>query len=375
MTAITEIPTPALLLDLDALEANLERMAAKAQELGVALRPHIKTHKCIEIAERQRALGARGVTVSTLYEARVFADHGFDDITWAFPIIHNRVNEMRELAERVRLRLTVDSLEAVELLDRTGFPFHVWLKVDCGYHRAGVDPDSNYALTVARSLFDAKRLVFDGILSHSGQAYAETTQQGRRRVAESERHVMAAFAQRLGDAGMEVPGISVGSTPTITAAEDLSGITEIRPGNYALFDYSQVRLGTCEPKHCAATLVASVVSCQPGATHAVVDAGALALSKDPGHSDPEAPSWGEIFQDYRAGTLHTDTRLVKLSQEHGVVNAPLPVGSRLRILPNHSCLTTAHFDQFHVVRGDEVVDLWKIWRGREVPAETGEPVV
>src|SRR5262249_20086109 len=155
----------ALLLDLDVLEANLSRMAARTASLGVTLRPHIKTHKCVEIAERQRKLGSRGLTVSTLYEAKVMADHGFDDLTWAFPVILNRIPEAAALVRRITLRLVVDSLEAARALEKSGNPFHVFLKVDCGYHRAGADPGSTATLEIARLLSRSRTLVFDGILT------------------------------------------------------------------------------------------------------------------------------------------------------------------------------------------------------------------
>ena len=169
--SLDRVPTPALLLDLDVLERNLSRMAEKSARLGVSLRPHAKTHKCVEVAERQRALGASGLTVSTLYEARVFADHGFDDLTWAFPVQLSRLEEVRDLAQRVTLRLLVDTTEAVQALESLGLPLHVWIKVDCGAHRAGVDPESPEALELARTLAGSSRLTFDGILTHSGHAY------------------------------------------------------------------------------------------------------------------------------------------------------------------------------------------------------------
>lgn len=365
MTAIADLPTPALLLDLDVLERNLRRMAERTRALGVALRPHLKTHKCVEVAERQRALGARGVTVATLYEARAFADHGFDDITWAFPLILIRVPEARALAERVTLRVTVDSREAVDALARTRHPFHVWLKVDCGYHRAGVDPGADLVVELARTLHQSDTLVFDGILSHSGHAYRTRSRAQMAAIAGEERDLMARCAERLRAEGIAVPAVSVGSTPAMSAVDHLTGVTEARPGNYAFYDHDQVRLGACTPQDCALTVLASVVSSQPGAAHAVVDAGALALSKDPGHSDGQRPTMGEVYDDYGAGTLRPDLHLTALSQEHGIVCAPLAVGTRIRILPNHACLTAACFDEYAVVRGEEVVDRWKIWRGRD----------
>lgn len=359
---LANLPTPALVLDLDRVERNLAGMAARCRDLGVALRPHLKTHKCVELADRQRALGATGVTVSTLAEAAIFADHGFDDITWAFPVILSRLPEARALAERVTLRLFVDGPEALDALERAGFPFHVWLKIDCGYHRAGLDPGSPTTLDLARRVARSPHLRFDGIATHSGHAYHA---EGRRRiaeVAESERQVVADLRERLAAEGMPVAG-SVGSTPAMSCVERLDGATEARPGNYVFYDAMQVGLQVCSAAECGVTVLASVVSSQPGAAHCVVDAGALALSKDGGHPGPVS-AMGWVYDDYAAGTLRSDARLTSLSQEHGVLSARLPVGARVRILPNHSCLTVACFDEYHVVQGDRVVDRWRIWRGR-----------
>jgi D-serine deaminase-like pyridoxal phosphate-dependent protein len=365
MTSIEELTTPALLLDLDKLESNLEAMAARAKALGVGLRPHIKTHKCIEIGKLQQSMGATGITVSTLQEAHAFADHGFDDITWAFPVILNRLNEAAELAAKTTLRIVIDSPDALEQLERVAYPFHVWIKIDCGYHRAGIDPRSEAALDLARELHESSTLIFDGILTHSGHSYHARGEDMIRRVAEEERRVMVEFSERARtERHVEVPQVSVGSTPAMSFVERLDGVTEIRPGNYALYDYSQTIIGSCTVDDCAVTVLASVVSSQPEATHSVVDAGALALSKDTGPDDAPRQTMGEVFDDYGSGSLYHDSRVVFVSQEHGTMSGKLPVGSRVRILPNHSCLTVAQFDEFQVVRGDEVVDKWKIWRAR-----------
>jgi D-serine deaminase-like pyridoxal phosphate-dependent protein len=362
---LLSLPTPALLLDLDVMERNLRHMAERAETLGVTLRPHIKTHKCIEVGERQRALGARGITVSTLEEARAFADHGFNDLTWAFPVNLSRLDELRDLAARITLRVVVDSSDALRALEHLATPLNVWLKIDCGYHRAGVDPSSRLALDLARAIADAPTLAFDGILSHSGHAYHEHGAEALRRVAAEERDVMVACAERLRAERIVVPCVSVGSTPAMSAAEDLTGVTEARPGNYVFYDHTQVLLGSCAVTDCAVTVLASVVSAQPGATYAVTDAGALVMSKDTGLDGAEQPTMGPVYDDYGSGTLSSTHRLTALSQEHGVAQGPLPVGTRLRILPNHSCLTVACFDQYHVVQGDEVIDRWKIWRARD----------
>lgn len=336
-------------------------MQARCDRLGVALRPHVKTHKCVEVGRMQLDRGARGITVSTLEEARAFAGAGFDDVTWAFPVIPGRIDEAREIGEQTRLGLLVDTLEGIETLRRDGAAFDVWLKVDCGYHRAGVDPDGDEAVRLARAIADAPTLRFRGILTHSGQAYHVTGPEALAAVAETERAVMARFAERLRDEGIPVPEVSVGSTPAMSAARDLTGMTEARPGNYAYFDLTQVAIGSCEVEDCALSVLATVVSASRD--HAVVDAGALALSKDPGRGTAGEPSMGRIHATLSGGPLR-DVHIVELSQEHGKTSEPLPYGERVRIVPNHSCLAAACFDPVHAVRGEDVADTWRVRRER-----------
>jgi len=347
VTSIHDVSTPALLLDIDVLDANITRMAERAASLGVSLRPHIKTHKCIEVGLRQHERGAEGIAVSTIPEARAFAEHGFDDITWAYPVQIGRIEQARKLADRITFRLTVDTREAVAALDRAGSPFHVWLKVDCGYHRAGVDPSTRYAVEVAQAIHESSILKFDGLLTHAGHSYRGPSLTEARAAAIEERDVTLAFAERLQSLGIQVPGLSVGSTPGMVAVDHLDGVTEARPGNYVFHDHTQVLLGSCTTRDCALTVLASVVSAQPGADHCVTDAGALALSQDRGRGgDASQSGMGEIYQDYAAGTLRGDVRLTSLSQEHGFASAPLKLGSRIRILPNHACLTAPCFDKY-----------------------------
>lgn len=372
-----EIPTPALLLDLDILERNLSTMQQRANTFGVSLRPHIKTHKCIEIAQRQAALGARGITVSTFYEAEQFAAAGFQDITWAFPLPLVYADRVAELSTRIVLRAVVDSVEAAEALERAARRvdkrLHVLLKVDCGYHRAGVDPATPYAVQLVDYLTHSNELLFDGILTHAGHSYHAHNREELRAVAEQERSVMVEFAERMRAKGYPVPTVSIGSTPTMSVAEHLSGVTEIRPGNYAFYDYTQAMIGSCSVADCALTVLASVISHQPGASHFVTDAGALALSKDLGPTHVRNDmDMGIIFEDYGRKRLHAHIHLRHLSQEHGTVVADTPktlegkfrVGEKIRILEHHSCLTAAQFDKYYVVKEEVVVDRWKILRGR-----------
>lgn len=370
---IHDLPTPALLLDVDILEHNLLRMQERANRFGVSLRPHIKTHKCLSIAERQRALGARGITVSTLYEAERFADAGFNDITWALPVPFASLDRALRLAPRTILRFTVDSFDAVSELERRarrlGISLHVWLKVDCGSHRAGIDPRETGSIGLARTISDSSSLVLDGILTHAGHSYNASSVEEIQAIAEEERAVMAHFASTLRSNGIVVPSVSVGSTPTMTFARDLSGVSEIRPGNYCFHDLTMVSLGVCAVADCAVTVLASAISTHPGMV--LTDAGALALSKDLGATHRgNSSGLGLVFRDYTAHDLYSpnDMRVIGVSQEHGKVSvagtSPFRIGDRMRILEQHSCLTAAMFDSYAVVRGDDVVDRWEILRGR-----------
>ncbi|MEX2115279.1 MAG: alanine racemase [Bacteroidota bacterium] len=372
-----ELPTPALLIDLDILERNLSGMQKKADQLGVSLRPHIKTHKSLEIGKRQRELGAKGITVSTFHEAEVFANAGFDDITWAFPFPPVYAPKFAGISETTTLRLMIDSKEAKGHLDKLARTLnrkiHVWLKIDCGYHRAGVDPKSPEAEGLVKALSESKVLAFDGILSHSGHSYYARQREEIVPFAHEERDTMTAFAERMRSKGYVIPAISIGSTPVMSVIEDLKGINEVRPGNYAFYDYTQAMIGSCSVGDCALTVLASVISHQPGSSHFVTDAGALALSKDAGPTHVKNQmGMGIIFENYERKRLAAHLQLTTLSQEHGKVTAAASqmiegkyvVGDRVRILEHHSCLTAANFDQYYVVREEEVVEEWKIWRGR-----------
>lgn len=360
-----DVETPALLLHRGVVEHNLAHMADRARRLGVALRPHIKTHKCLELGQRQLAHGAHGITVATLAEAEAFARGGFSDITWAFPLDPTHIRRARQIADGgATLRVVTDDLQTAKALAGSGL--HVWLKVDCGYHRAGVDPSSRYGLDVARELGAERGLTFDGLLSHSGHAYRTRNQQEAAEIAEQERQVMVWFGELLRKDGLPLRGISVGSTPAMVAARNLTGVTEARPGNYIFYDRTMVLIGCCTPDNVGVTVLATVASHQPGAAHFVVDAGALSLSKDlgPAHLGLE-PAYGAVKD-------HPELTLASVSQEHGIVRAAVPaaiegkfpVGQQVEIVPNHSCLTMAHFDAYVVVDADRVVDRWKIERRR-----------
>jgi D-serine deaminase-like pyridoxal phosphate-dependent protein len=367
---ISDLLSPAIIIDVERLDHNIEFMAAKAEENGVNLRPHIKTHKCIEIGNRQRTAGAKGITVSTPAEAKAFAGAGFTDITYAVPLAPDKFATMLDLSKKVKLNLLVESFETVDRLVEFSMDndaqFHVLLKVNCGNNRVGVDPKSRSAIKLAKRI--SQKLNFEGILAHAGQSYSAHSVVEIKRIAQHEQDIMISFAKSLRSEGIEIGTVSIGSTPTTWLVDSFKeGITEIRPGNYVFFDYTQVALGTCDFKDVALTVLASVISTSPG--RVVIDAGATALSKDlgPTHID-DSGGYGKIIRNYETSLIEDHFILNSLSQEHGKITATsehsLKPGDTLRIFPNHSCLTANLYDHYYVVQSDSVVDKWNIQRQR-----------
>ena len=367
------IKTPSLVLDAERVRRNAERMSARVRRLGASLRPHVKTHKCVEVARIQAAGGAAGLTVSTLAEARAFAAHGFTDITYAVPIEPGKFAEALELARLCeRFALITDDAEIPPLLDeaarRARLTLDLFLKVDCGYHRCGVEPHGPAAREIPRLIEAARNLRFAGILTHAGHSYNARSPEELLGIARHERDLMSEFAARLRSDGVEVPTVSVGSTPTVTHVDHLAGVDEARPGNYIFFDAFQAALGSCSFEDCALTVLAAVVHRDRARRKVVLDAGALALSKDRGpvELDPSC-GYGRVL-DLEGG--ETGLRVTSLSQEHGAVTVEderllerLRVGARVRVLANHSCLTAAQHAHYHVLEGGRIVDRWEIQRG------------
>ena len=375
---VSTLRTPSALIDLARVEQNTSRMARRIEALGARLRPHVKTHKCVEAARLQVSGHFDGITVSTMAEATAFALAGFDDITWALPLPLSRMAEALDLTRRVRrLNLLLDDEATLASLEEAasarGVRVSAFLKVDCGNHRAGVDPRSDRAVRLATSMARSAWVDFRGVLAHAGQAYACRSVEEIEAVATEERQVTAAFADRLRASGLEVPEVSIGSTPTMCVARDLTGITEVRPGNYVFFDAFQLAIGSCTLEDVAMTVLTTVIGRYPSRDTLVIDAGALALSKDEGARHVDAQCGYGLVLSEDGLRVFDELRVVSLSQEHGLLQVrgglseggAHPVGERLRIVPNHSCLSAALFGQYSVISSDRVVATWRPVRGWE----------
>ncbi len=365
------IPTPALILDVECVRRNATRIGRRVTDLGARLRPHIKTHKCIEVARIQTRGHSGALTVSTLAEARAFAAAGFSDITYAVPIEPGKFEAAIDVAKICNpLALLTDDSAIPELLNeaarKAGITLDLFLKIDCGYHRCGVEPDSEEAISIPTQITRCSNLRFAGILTHAGHSYQHPDQSERLKVARHERDVMVELADRLRANGIEVPTVSIGSTPSITIVDHLNGVDEARPGNYIFFDAFQAAIGSCSFDDCALTVLAAVVHRNGRHNKVVIDAGAIALSKDRGAVDFE-PScgYGRVL-DLEGRDL--GLTVTSLSQEHGEIMSQncdntLAVGDRVRVLANHSCLSAAQHSHYYILERGEIVDKWPIVQG------------
>lgn len=370
---ITDLQTPAFLVAGDIVARNCATMRKKAAASSVAFRPHVKTHKTMEVALMQHGGLPGPITVSTLAEAEFFAKGGFEDIVYAVPVAPAKLERCAALVHSLnRFAILVDSLDALgaveEFARAQDLLFDVWLKIDCGYHRAGVDPESDLAMELGRRAAASRFIRFLGALTHGGHSYHARRREEIVRVAADETKAVSRFVERMREAGVDGLVRSVGSTPTMSVVDRFEGCDEVRPGNYVFYDAFQATIGACRPEDVAVSVLATVIGVYPEQRKLLIDAGALAMSKDrgPEHVDPEFGFGIVCGIDLRPLPL----TLTSLSQEHGQVYATephdvtrWPVGTKLRIIPNHSCLTAALYDRYDVVDAMDVIDAWRPVRG------------
>jgi D-serine deaminase-like pyridoxal phosphate-dependent protein len=359
------LDTPSLLIDLARLEKNIESMAKRAAVAGVALRPHFKTHKSTWIAGLQRASGATGFTVSKLDEAEALFQAGLDDILVATQIVAApKIRRAIELAMRGRLILAVDGVAGASALSAAavdaGVVLEVSIEIDSGLSRCGIQPRQAGAL--AAQITTLEGLLLAGAFTHGGQIYGATNRAELAAASGSELDAMVTADSEIAVAKPPQWHLSVGSTPAALSRDRFPGVTEIRPGNYVFLDAIQVSLGVAEVSDCALTVAATVMS-RPSPDRAVIDAGAKSLGLDMGvHGS-------SVISDYGA-LIGTDGKLIRLSEEHGVLRipteSPLDVGDRVRILPNHACSVANLHARYFGLRGDAVE--------REIPIDASQGV-
>lgn len=374
MTVIQELETPALLLDEPTLARNLSRMSEHLAKLGVALRPHVKTTKSIDVVRLALAGQPGGITVSTLKEAEYFFENGIADILYAVGIAPSKLpHVVRLIKAGRRLSVVLDGVAAAEAAAKAasaaGIVIPVLIELDVDGHRSGIIPSSPLLLEVGRAVSASRSLELRGVLTHAGESYNCRSEQALRAMAERERAGAVLAAQRLREAGMPAPVVSVGSTPTATFAQKLDGVTEVRAGVYMFQDLVMHGIGVCQLEDIAISVLVSVIGHQPEKGWVITDGGWMSLSHDRSTSGQTVDQGYGIVRDAKGQALPDDLIVVSANQEHGVLARrgggaidpkQYPVGTLLRVLPNHACATAAQHDRYHVVSGASP-DIVKTW--------------
>ena len=360
---LIELPTPCLVLDRRILARNLDRMAKAVARHGVAMRPHMKTAKSIDVARMALEGQAGGITVSTLAEARYFAGHGIKDMIYAVGITPRKLDQVAMLnAAGADMKVITDDPDVAAAIGAHPGEVRALIEIDTGEHRGGMTADDPRLPDVAKRL--GPRLA--GVLTHGGHSYAGRSVAEMVEVAELERAGVVTAAMRLRAAGHAAEIVSMGSSPTALHAEHLAGVTEVRPGVYMFGDLFQAEIETIPRESIAVTVLASVIGLRRGEHRLVIDAGGIALSKDRS-TEATLHDFGFGLMLATDGSQRFGRSLVRHAyQEHGVVacdpGLPFPalrVGDQVRIAPNHVCMTAAAYDKYHVVAGSEdVVAEW-----------------
>ncbi|MGY4748277.1 alanine racemase [Pannonibacter sp. Q-1] len=376
--SIHGLVTPSLLLDRSKLDRNIDRLADHARQLGVVLRPHMKTAKSIDVARRVFPDGPGPITVSTIAEAEYFASHGYRDMTYAVGLSPASALRAMELCARTGadLKLLLDTVEQADALaavrEAAGVVPSVLIELDVDDHRGGLKPDDPKLIEVAGRVGAAGAKLL-GVLAHAGESYGLNTPEALIAAAESERVATVRAAGILRAHGHACPVVSLGSTPTAHFARNLEGVTELRAGVYMFFDLVQHGVGVCSKDDIAISVLASVIGVKPEKGWILVDAGWMALSRDRGTASQRVDQGYGVVCD-EAGRVIEDVIVSQASQEHGILSIrpgsgktmpDLPVGTRVRILPNHACAMAAQHGFYSVVDGEDagIEARWERIRG------------
>lgn len=354
------ITKPTLLLDKEKCLRNISRMAEKARLNHVRLRPHFKTHQSHEIGRWFRNFGVEAITVSSLSMADYFADDGWSDITVAFPVNVREFELINKLAGKIKLNLLVESPAVAKILgERIHQPAGVFIKIDSGYHRTGVDPaDKTLIDSILHEIKNAATLSFRGFLTHAGHSYKSRSRNEIEQVHDSSLDVMRTIREHY---QKDYPKftISIGDTPSCSVMEDFTGVDEIRPGNFVFYDVTQSLIGSCSLDDVAVCMASPVVSKHPQRNELVIYGGSVHFSKDSISEDGHL-LFGKVVRLNESGWDTTPTTLFikSLSQEHGIIQGSpeeinkVKEGDVLGVLPVHSCLTADCMGEYMTTQGE-----------------------
>lgn len=353
------------------MQSNIDRMRTHLEPLNVYLRPHVKTNKSIDVSRKILGRANAPIAVSTLREADYFLEHGITDMMYTVGIVPNKLDHVVNLNSRgAGISVILDNLETAKAVTAkaasSNIVLDVYIEVDCDGHRSGVQPESENLITIAKAL-QHNLVHLQGVMTHAGNSYNCESIEAIRVLASRERDIAVRCAETLRNAGFACPEVSIGSTPTALFSENLNGVTEVRAGVFVFFDLFMAGLGVCEIQDIAVSVLTTVIGHQHEKGWIIVDAGWMALSRDRGTAR-QAVDQGYGIVCNVGGEPITDLIMIEANQEHGILanrhgdnkKLPLlPVGTTLRILPNHVCATAAQFDSYQVISEQKLSQVWQ----------------
>ena len=365
MRVFDSVTVPTLFLDEARARRNIQRMADKARKSGVRFRPHFKTHQSAIVSEWMREAGVTAITVSSLRMAAYFAEHGWDDITVAFPVNLREIETINRLAKQITLGVLLDSFAAAEFLTRRAeHPLDVWIEIDAGDHRSGIawDSDGEALSSITAQVLLSPMLKLRGVLTHTGYAYGKSSLTELEQVYNTTVERMTQVRDFLQARGVEHLDISVGDTPTCSIVERFTGVDEIRPGNFVYYDVMQSEIGSCSVNDIATALACPVVSKQNDRNQIVIYGGGVHLSKDYAVDRSGRTLYGLVTLPTEHGWSEplADTYVRSLSQEHGVIQTTarvmdsIKIGDLVLVLPVHACMTADLMKQVTLLTGEAV---------------------
>jgi len=366
---IMSVDTPRVLVDYDVLMSNIHMVHGYARRYHVDVRPHVKSHKSIDIAKIQLEEGVTGFTAAKVDEAAVFFSTSAKSFTLAYPLIEqNKIHRILSSTRQFNLEMNLiadseEGYEAIALMcERLDVNVKIYIKIDVGFKRCGLPPEDPRILRIARKVLSNSHLEFAGLISHAGQVYRAKDIQEVINIAQNELKLLFRVRKFLLDYDIETRKISIGSTPTLLAGIDLQGVSEIRPGNYVFMDRITWKLGLIAPEQIALTVISTLVS--KNKNHFIIDAGSKVLSSDTGaHGSKLLEGYGLAYPAEKFLEENYKMKIISLSEEHGFIARPdfdLPVGTKIRIIPNHACPVVNLADSLAVHSKNIINHVWKV---------------
>ena len=373
---LEELDTPCLILDKSLVEKNCQKARKKCRELNTILRPHVKTPKSIEVAKIALDNKEGPITVSTLNEAEYFANAGFKDILYAVCIIPKKLNRLNFIQQKYScmIRMVIDSVfVAQEILNYSKLHnanFEILIEIDCGEGRSGLFHQDQKIRDISRVFAENDQTNLIGVLTHAGHSYSTKDKNEILSISNIERAEALASIKNFSNFNKMSPVISVGSTPTMFLASNLDGISEIRAGIYMFWDLAQASRGICKIEEIAISVLASVIGHNHQRKRIIIDAGSLALSKDVSANNFMKEAGYGLVCNPDTGIPFDGLNVSEVHQEHGSIDLEstdwfenFPIGSLVRILPNHACLTCAAHEKYNVLENEQITESWSRTNG------------